>query len=211
MNAPNEVMKDSKVTMAEIAAVEAISNAWDEVTRWLATVDFAKTRDIISRIVAEGTGTSASLGPLGVASGQRKILETYELERVGKVLQALGCPCVNCMGKAPKEDPSSVTFKGEAGGLVSSVRVTEGPGHDVLTVWNRGANAGTLTVTKGEGFEIGHRLVTTTLDSALEQHEPLAQMRDLIVMLATQSIDSEKLVAIEADAAKLAHDAGWIR
>lgn len=42
--------------------------------------------------------------------------------------------------------------------LISSVRVVLGPAHDVVTAWNRGACAGTLTVTSGEGVHVAARL-----------------------------------------------------
>lgn len=34
---------------------------------------------------------------------------------------------------------------------ISSVRLAEGPGHDVLAVWQRGAKTGELVLTKGTG------------------------------------------------------------
>jgi hypothetical protein len=43
--------------------------------------------------------------------------------------------------------------------LVTTVRVDEGPGHDVVHVWNRGGKAGTLTVTKGDGRAVAARLL----------------------------------------------------
>lgn len=43
--------------------------------------------------------------------------------------------------------------------LISSVRVEEGPRHDRVTVWNRGANCGTLTVDHGDGNRIMARLM----------------------------------------------------
>jgi hypothetical protein len=42
--------------------------------------------------------------------------------------------------------------------LISSTRVEEGH-HDRVTVWNRGANAGTLTVQEGDGAEVAARLM----------------------------------------------------
>lgn len=37
------------------------------------------------------------------------------------------------------------------GGIISSIRLVEGPGHDHLHVWNHGGKAGTLVVNKGQG------------------------------------------------------------
>jgi hypothetical protein len=42
--------------------------------------------------------------------------------------------------------------------LISSTRVEEGH-YDRVTVWNRGGNAGTLTVQKGDGAEVAARLM----------------------------------------------------
>lgn len=42
--------------------------------------------------------------------------------------------------------------------IATSVRIEEGPGHDRVTLWNRGGNSGTLTVKKGDGIEVGTRL-----------------------------------------------------
>lgn len=39
-------------------------------------------------------------------------------------------------------------------GRISSARLAEGPGHDVVAVWQRGAKIGELTVTKGTGKEV---------------------------------------------------------
>ncbi len=44
--------------------------------------------------------------------------------------------------------------------LISSTRVEEGH-HDRVTVWNRGANAGTLTVQRGDGAAIAELLQPT--------------------------------------------------
>lgn len=43
--------------------------------------------------------------------------------------------------------------------LISCVRVEQGPGHDRVTVFNRGGNSGTLTVTKGDGATIARTLL----------------------------------------------------
>lgn len=43
--------------------------------------------------------------------------------------------------------------------LVTSVRVQTIGGHDHVTLWNRGGNAGTLIVNKGDGEEIARRLL----------------------------------------------------
>lgn len=43
--------------------------------------------------------------------------------------------------------------------LVSRVRVEPGPGHDRVTVFNRGGNAGTLTVARGDGVTIARSLI----------------------------------------------------
>ena len=40
-------------------------------------------------------------------------------------------------------------FDGPKNGIVSSVRLEEGVGHDIVHVWNQGAKAGELTVKKG--------------------------------------------------------------
>lgn len=42
--------------------------------------------------------------------------------------------------------------------MISSVRLDEGPGHDVVHVWNRGGKAGELTVDKGDGLRLVERL-----------------------------------------------------
>lgn len=41
---------------------------------------------------------------------------------------------------------------------VTTVRIESEHGYDKVTIWNRGANAGTLTVRKGDGEEIVARL-----------------------------------------------------
>jgi len=38
--------------------------------------------------------------------------------------------------------------------LVTSARLEEGPGHDRLTIWNRGGCAGTLVVNLGDGMRL---------------------------------------------------------
>lgn len=38
--------------------------------------------------------------------------------------------------------------------LVSSARLTRGPAHDVVRVWNRGGMAGDLTVMSGDGAKL---------------------------------------------------------
>lgn len=38
--------------------------------------------------------------------------------------------------------------------IITSVRVEEGPGHDTLTVWNRGACTGHLVFKKGDGLPV---------------------------------------------------------
>lgn len=43
--------------------------------------------------------------------------------------------------------------------VITSVRVRRVGGHELVTVWNRGGNAGTLTVNIGDGFEIARRLL----------------------------------------------------
>lgn len=43
--------------------------------------------------------------------------------------------------------------------LITSVRIEAGPGHDFLTVWNRGGNSGELTVNKGDGKTIARLLI----------------------------------------------------
>lgn len=43
--------------------------------------------------------------------------------------------------------------------LVTSVRVFERGGHDIVSVWNDGAFAGKLTVKKGHGAFIADRLI----------------------------------------------------
>lgn len=47
--------------------------------------------------------------------------------------------------------------------LVTSVRVQANFGHDRVTVWNRGANSGTLTVGEGDGEKIAARLLSDML------------------------------------------------
>lgn len=44
--------------------------------------------------------------------------------------------------------------------LITSVQIEEGPGHDIVHVWNRGGKAGTLTVNKGDGFHVARLLLT---------------------------------------------------
>lgn len=43
--------------------------------------------------------------------------------------------------------------------IISSIRVYQGPGHDVLHIWNRGGKAGTLTVTLGDGMILAMKLI----------------------------------------------------
>jgi hypothetical protein len=43
--------------------------------------------------------------------------------------------------------------------LVTRVRVEQGPAHDVLTVWSRGGNAGSLTVQRGDGATVARALL----------------------------------------------------
>lgn len=43
--------------------------------------------------------------------------------------------------------------------LVTSVRVQTTPTHDLVTVWNRGGNAGTLTVQRHDGERVAARLL----------------------------------------------------
>jgi hypothetical protein len=38
--------------------------------------------------------------------------------------------------------------------LITSIRLVEGPGHDTVTVWNRGGCSGSLTVNLGDGMTI---------------------------------------------------------
>lgn len=49
------------------------------------------------------------------------------------------------------------TVKGNL--VVTSVRVEESPGHDLVHVWNRGGKSGVLTVNKGDGLEFARRLL----------------------------------------------------
>jgi hypothetical protein len=46
---------------------------------------------------------------------------------------------------------------------VTSVRLEEGPAHDVLTIFNRGGNAGTLTVCKEDGHVLKARILRPEL------------------------------------------------
>lgn len=43
--------------------------------------------------------------------------------------------------------------------LVTSIRVEHDPGHDYVTIWNRGGCSGAITVTKGDGEVFAHRLL----------------------------------------------------
>jgi len=43
--------------------------------------------------------------------------------------------------------------------LISSVRVEEGPGHDMIHVWNRGGKSGLLVVGRGDGEAIAALLL----------------------------------------------------
>lgn len=45
------------------------------------------------------------------------------------------------------------------GDIVTSVRVQTTPGHDLVTVWNRGGSAGTLTVQRHDGERVAARLL----------------------------------------------------
>lgn len=49
---------------------------------------------------------------------------------------------------------------------ISSVRLEEGPGHDRLTIWENGANAGTLTLSLGTGRTIVKMLMEDVHDGA---------------------------------------------
>jgi hypothetical protein len=47
--------------------------------------------------------------------------------------------------------------------LVSNVRVTFGPAHDVVRIWNRGGLAGELTMRSGDGEPLARRLLCPPL------------------------------------------------
>lgn len=60
--------------------------------------------------------------------------------------------------------------------LITSTRVEEGH-HDRVTVWNRGANAGTLTVQAGDGAEVAARLMGVALTDAIAARHEFALMQ----------------------------------
>jgi hypothetical protein len=70
--------------------------------------------------------------------------------------------------------------------LISSVQVEPFPGHDRITVWNRGANAGTLTVQKGDGDRLGAVLLNAT-------------SAELLVMSPETPLDASTVEAISAN------------
>lgn len=43
--------------------------------------------------------------------------------------------------------------------LITTVRIEETPGHDLVHVWNRGGKAGVLTVNKGDGRAVAKLLL----------------------------------------------------
>jgi len=49
---------------------------------------------------------------------------------------------------------------------ISSVRLDEGPAHDIVHVWNRGGKAGELTVASGDGAAVAALLERQGLDLA---------------------------------------------
>lgn len=55
-----------------------------------------------------------------------------------------------------------------SGLLITSVRVLATPGHDVITVWNRGGCAGSLTVGEGDGQHIALRLLPQAIITVRE-------------------------------------------
>jgi len=209
------------LTNAEADAIAGITPAWDRVTKFLMQADFAKAAVILAKFLEPCNTPESFGGELGPAMTRLRIAEAGVLDRASLELRELAktCPCENCEKKRASEPAPPVkvplingsTIAGtDAGGLMSSARVAYDAAHDRVTVFNRGANAGHLTVKKGDGERLARRIVGG-LEQVLEEHETLAQMRDLIMQLATQSVDTEKLLAIEADAAKLAQDAGWLR
>jgi hypothetical protein len=46
--------------------------------------------------------------------------------------------------------------------LVTSVRIARGPGHDRVSVWNRGGLSGELVVRAGDGVGLAIRLLSPT-------------------------------------------------
>lgn len=224
------MMPGMTLTNREVSALFTVSESWDKSADFITSVDWEKTIALCAKFAQPenhppGLSPGAVPGPEVLA---RRVAEARAFQELGKKLREIAdtCGCPDCVahrkaeaeakGKTEEKPIAMPAINGiviagtEANGLVSSARVLHDGGHDRVVVFNRGANAGELTVQKGDGERLARRIVGG-LEQVLEEHEPLAQMRDLIVKLATQSIDSETLVAIEADASKLAHDAGWIR
>lgn len=54
--------------------------------------------------------------------------------------------------------------------LVTTVKVTQGPVHDRIRVWNRGGCAGELVVTAGDGLKIAKLLMRETTHTVTTFH-----------------------------------------
>lgn len=107
----------------------------------------------------------------------------------------------------------SVTIKGEPKDLVSSVRMEdlEGP-HGRVTVWNRGANAGTLTLAKADAVKVAFRLLGPNVHEHVDAGTILDRCISLVQSIAKQNGDGvslERLDAYEAEASQICADAGW--
>jgi hypothetical protein len=110
----------------------------------------------------------------------------------------------------------SVTIKGEAGSIVSSVRMEdfEGP-HGRVTVWNRGQNAGTLTVAKDDAVKLAYRLLGPNAHEHLEAGSIIDRCVSLVQSIAKHGypetrdqvdefIDEAAAIVVDAKAA------GWM-
>ncbi len=96
--------------------------------------------------------------------------------------------------------------------LVSSVRVRTVGIHDFVSVRARGGKAGEIITQKGDGDLLAQRLVNEGLIETIEANNTLAEMRDLIVDLATRrDCTLDTLLAMEETACLLARRAGWVK
>jgi len=56
-------------------------------------------------------------------------------------------------------DHGSIALSGTPGSVVTSVRIVEGPAHDLVRVWNRHGLAGELVVRRGDCRALARLLV----------------------------------------------------
>lgn len=93
----------------------------------------------------------------------------------------------------------TVEFHGDTD-IVTMVRLEEGPGHDRVSVWNRGGHSGTLTVKRGDGEALA--LLLKCGYTAVQ----IARMHEIVTELA----DGESVLeALQGEAEKWVRGQGW--